>query len=147
MQEAESIVLGGQTQKDGSAAHMKAAVDIYERHGVVRPNRATSIVRDGGVTISEAQRATSKFIDDKPVTREAAEGVIGAETRDRPDMTTHPGGVAASAVAAAGVNKDFLCYAMGFQSFTGLLGHNSEPNATAIAYDMSQSSSNMFGSE
>ncbi|CDP03643.1 unnamed protein product [Coffea canephora] len=51
-------------------------------------------------------RATSKFIDDKPVTREAAEGVIGAETRDRPDMTTHPGGVAASAVAAAGVNKD-----------------------------------------
>ena len=55
MQEAESIVLRGQTQKDGSTAHMKAAADIYERRGVVRPNRATSIVRDGGVTISEAQ--------------------------------------------------------------------------------------------
>ncbi|PIN14565.1 hypothetical protein CDL12_12799 [Handroanthus impetiginosus] len=50
--------------------------------------------------------ATAKLTDDKPVTREDAEGVIAAEFRNNPDMATHPGGVAASVVAAARLNKE-----------------------------------------
>lgn len=41
---------------------------------------------------------------DKPVTREDAEGIISAEIRNNPDMSTYPGGVAASVAAAAKVN-------------------------------------------
>ncbi|KAK6120075.1 hypothetical protein DH2020_046205 [Rehmannia glutinosa] len=50
--------------------------------------------------------ATEKLIDDKPATREDAEGVIFAEIRNKPDMATHPGGVAASVAAAARLNQE-----------------------------------------
>jgi len=50
--------------------------------------------------------ATTKLVGDKPVTREDAEGVISAEIRNKPDMATHPGGVAASMAAAARLNQD-----------------------------------------
>lgn len=40
------------------------------------------------------------------MTREDAEGVIGAEVRNNPDMVTHPGGVASSMAAAARLNQD-----------------------------------------
>ncbi|KAI9119389.1 hypothetical protein K1719_010064 [Acacia pycnantha] len=43
---------------------------------------------------------------DKQVTREDAEGVIGAEIRNKPDMKTTPGGVAASVAAAATINQN-----------------------------------------
>ncbi|KAI3449655.1 hypothetical protein Pfo_006320 [Paulownia fortunei] len=49
--------------------------------------------------------ATAKLIDDKPVTREDAEGVISAEVRNKPDMTPSPGGVAAAMAAAAKLNQ------------------------------------------
>lgn len=39
------------------------------------------------------------------MTRRDAEGVIGAELRNDPNITTHPGGVAASLVAAARINQ------------------------------------------
>ncbi|KAK2973738.1 hypothetical protein RJ640_019738 [Escallonia rubra] len=50
--------------------------------------------------------ATTKLPDDKPVTREDAEGVIGAELRNNPDLATHPGGVASSMAAAARLNQE-----------------------------------------
>ncbi|KAL6527656.1 hypothetical protein OROMI_029467 [Orobanche minor] len=50
--------------------------------------------------------ATAKLPDDKPVTREDAEGVISAEIRNKPEMATHPGGVAASVAAAARLNQE-----------------------------------------
>ncbi|KAL0418722.1 UNVERIFIED_CONTAM: Late embryogenesis abundant protein D-34 [Sesamum radiatum] len=49
--------------------------------------------------------ATAKLTVDKPVTREDAEGVISAEIRNKPELATHPGGVAASVAAAARLNE------------------------------------------
>lgn len=51
------------------------------------------------------QDATTKLSDDKPVTREDAEGIISAEIRNKPDMRTTPGGVASSMAAAARLNQ------------------------------------------
>ncbi|KAI3460892.1 hypothetical protein Pfo_017555 [Paulownia fortunei] len=50
--------------------------------------------------------ATAKLTGDKPATREDAEGVIYAEIRNKEDMATHPGGVAASVAAAARLNQE-----------------------------------------
>ncbi|KAK4357396.1 hypothetical protein RND71_023006 [Anisodus tanguticus] len=50
--------------------------------------------------------ATRKLIDDKEVKKEDAEGVVGAEIRNKPDLATHPGGVAESmTTAASNLNK------------------------------------------
>ncbi|XP_039059249.1 late embryogenesis abundant protein 47-like isoform X2 [Hibiscus syriacus] len=49
--------------------------------------------------------ATSKLPSDKPATRKDAEGVMGAEMRNDPNLTTHPAGVAASIAAAARLNQ------------------------------------------
>ncbi|XP_027935703.1 late embryogenesis abundant protein D-34-like [Vigna unguiculata] len=50
--------------------------------------------------------AREKLQGDKAVTREDAEGVIGAELRNKLDMKTTPGGVAASMAAAATINQN-----------------------------------------
>ncbi|XP_015891517.2 late embryogenesis abundant protein D-34 [Ziziphus jujuba] len=50
--------------------------------------------------------ATTKLPSDKAVTREDAEGVIGAEIRNNTNMSTTPGGVAASMAAAARINQN-----------------------------------------
>ncbi|KAL3537895.1 hypothetical protein ACH5RR_001261 [Cinchona calisaya] len=49
--------------------------------------------------------ASTKLPSDKPVTRRDAEGVIGAELRNDPNLSTRPGGVAASLAAAARLNQ------------------------------------------
>ncbi|KAK7277859.1 hypothetical protein RJT34_22878 [Clitoria ternatea] len=49
--------------------------------------------------------ATSKLPADRPATRRDAEGVTGAEMRNDPNLTTHPGGVSASVAAAARLNN------------------------------------------
>ncbi|KAG6427276.1 hypothetical protein SASPL_111518 [Salvia splendens] len=49
--------------------------------------------------------ASSKLPSDKAVTRRDAEGVIGAELRNDPNLCTRPGGVAASIAAAARLNQ------------------------------------------
>lgn len=51
------------------------------------------------------QGATGKLASDKPVGREDAEGVVTAELRNSSNLTTHPGGVAASIAAAARLNE------------------------------------------
>ncbi|KAK9160993.1 hypothetical protein Syun_007334 [Stephania yunnanensis] len=51
------------------------------------------------------QDASAKLPSDKPATRQDAEGITAAEMRNDPDMSTHPGGVAASVVAAARLNE------------------------------------------
>ncbi|KZV26114.1 late embryogenesis abundant protein D-34 [Dorcoceras hygrometricum] len=48
--------------------------------------------------------ASTKLPCDKAVTRRDAEGVIGAELRNDPNLCTRPGGVAASLAAAARLN-------------------------------------------
>lgn len=57
------------------------------------------------------QEASSKLPSDKPVTRRDAEGVIGAELRNDPNLCTRPGGVAASVAAAARLNQGCLAHA------------------------------------
>ncbi|XP_050942063.1 late embryogenesis abundant protein D-34 isoform X2 [Cucumis melo] len=49
--------------------------------------------------------ATEKLATDKVVSRQDVEGVVSAELRNNPSMTTHPGGVAASISAAARLNE------------------------------------------
>ncbi|XP_073147391.1 late embryogenesis abundant protein 47-like [Henckelia pumila] len=49
--------------------------------------------------------ASTKLPSDKAVTRRDAEGVIGAELRNDPNLCTRPGGVAASLAAAARLNQ------------------------------------------
>lgn len=49
--------------------------------------------------------ATTVLPADKPATRQDAEGVVGAEIRNRQDMSTTPGGVAASVTVAARMNE------------------------------------------
>ncbi|KAF9622635.1 hypothetical protein IFM89_032534 [Coptis chinensis] len=49
--------------------------------------------------------ARTKLPADKEVTREDAEGVIGTELRNNPNMSTYPGGVADSMAAAARMNQ------------------------------------------
>nr|KYP74423.1 hypothetical protein KK1_007101 [Cajanus cajan] len=49
--------------------------------------------------------ATSKLPADRAATRRDAEGVTGAEMRNDPNLTTHPGGVSASVAAAARINQ------------------------------------------
>ncbi|KAG5587163.1 hypothetical protein H5410_047597 [Solanum commersonii] len=70
--------------------------------------RAASInaQTDDKTTLGDVLRdATSKLIDDKAVKKEDAEGVVGAEIRNTPDLATHPGGVAASITTASNLNK------------------------------------------
>ncbi|KAL7151420.1 hypothetical protein ABFS83_04G029900 [Erythranthe nasuta] len=49
--------------------------------------------------------AISKLPDDRAVTKEDAEAAVAAELRNKLDMTTYPGGVAASMVTAARLNQ------------------------------------------
>ncbi|KAL3505928.1 hypothetical protein ACH5RR_031310 [Cinchona calisaya] len=49
--------------------------------------------------------ATMKLPADKVATRQDAEGVVTAELRNNPNLTTYPGGVAASVAAAARLNE------------------------------------------
>jgi len=51
------------------------------------------------------QDATSKLPSDRAATRRDAEGVTGAEMRNDPNLTTHPGGVSAAVAAAARLNQ------------------------------------------
>ena len=54
------------------------------------------------------QDASEKLVGDKPVTREDAEAVIYAEARNKDDLSTNPGGVAAVVAAAARLNQKWL---------------------------------------
>ncbi|CAN8268746.1 unnamed protein product [Cochlearia groenlandica] len=50
--------------------------------------------------------ATGKLLADKAATRQDAEGVVSAELRNNPNLSTHPGGVAASLTVAAKLNEE-----------------------------------------
>ncbi|CAL0300590.1 unnamed protein product [Lupinus luteus] len=58
-------------------------------------------------TLSDVvSNARERLSSDKTVTKEDAEGVIGAEIRNKKDMITTPGGVAASVAASATLNQN-----------------------------------------
>ncbi|CAJ1969321.1 unnamed protein product [Sphenostylis stenocarpa] len=77
--------------------------------------RAQSAATRNTRTVPDSQKTTlsdvladarEKLPADKAVTREDAEGVIGAELRNKLDMRTTPGGVAASMAVAATINQN-----------------------------------------
>ncbi|GER55299.1 lipid-transfer protein [Striga asiatica] len=128
--EAEAITIGEALEATALSAGDKP-VDVSDAAAIAAAEvRATGLghVVPGGVA-AEAQSAaaynlgvtqkedkaklgdiladaTTKLTDDKAVTREDAEGVIFAEVRNKADMATHPGGVAASVAAAARLNQE-----------------------------------------
>ncbi|CAN4091320.1 unnamed protein product [Withania somnifera] len=66
-----------------------------------------SVMRDEDkVKLGDVLSSATKVLPaDKPATRQDAEGVLGAELRNKPDMSTTPGGVAASITVAARMNE------------------------------------------
>ncbi|KAM3356289.1 late embryogeneis abundant protein 31 [Capsicum galapagoense] len=66
-----------------------------------------SMIRDEDkVKLGDVLSSATKMLPaDKPATRQDAEGVVGAELRNKPDMSTTPGGVAASVTVAARMNE------------------------------------------
>ncbi|XP_054799724.1 late embryogenesis abundant protein D-34 [Prosopis cineraria] len=96
------------------AAEMRATGRNQITPGGVAATAQSAATRNAR-TLSYEQRTTlsdvlteakQKLPADKQVTREDAEGVIGAEIRNKPDMKTTPGGVAASVAAAATLNQN-----------------------------------------
>ncbi|GMY16689.1 late embryogenesis abundant protein D-34 [Fagus crenata] len=80
----------------GVAAMAQSAADVNPR----------VMLDENKTTLSDVLAdATGRLQADKAVTREDAEGVIGAEIRNKPDMSTTIGGVAASIAAAARLNQ------------------------------------------
>uniref|UniRef100_A0A7N0ZTW2 SMP domain-containing protein n=1 Tax=Kalanchoe fedtschenkoi TaxID=63787 RepID=A0A7N0ZTW2_KALFE len=81
---------GGLASAAQSAATFNASVDVEDQK-----------VKLGHLLTD----ATWKLPADKVVTRQDAEGVMGAELRNSPDLATHPGGVSAAIAAAARLNE------------------------------------------
>ncbi|KAJ0264731.1 Late embryogenesis abundant protein 32 [Hirschfeldia incana] len=84
------IAPGGIAASAQSAANHNATVDLDE---------------DKIKLVDVLAGATGKLQADKAATRQDAEGVVSAELRNNPNLTTHPGGVAASVTAAARLNE------------------------------------------
>ncbi|XP_031131657.1 late embryogenesis abundant protein 47 [Ipomoea triloba] len=116
--EATALTAGDKPVDYGDAAAIQAAeVRATGRTNIVpggvaaaaqsAASRNARATRDEEKTkLSEIlSEASSKLPSDKPVTRKDAEGVIGAELRNDPNLCTRPGGVAASVAAAARLNS------------------------------------------
>lgn len=113
--EVTALSAGNKVVEQSDAAAIQAAevraagVNAPGGVGAAAQSAATHNLRtmadDDKVRLSDIlSDASVKLPIDKPVTREDAEGIISAEIRNNPDMSTYPGGVAASVAAAAKVN-------------------------------------------
>ncbi|KAJ4954891.1 hypothetical protein NE237_011674 [Protea cynaroides] len=81
----------------GVAAAAQSAANLNE--GIIRDEdkvKLADVLTD----------AAEKLAADKKATRQDAEGVVAAELRNDPNLSTHPGGVAASVTAAARLNEN-----------------------------------------
>ncbi|GLU03545.1 hypothetical protein SLE2022_207380 [Rubroshorea leprosula] len=93
---AEMRATGGNERKHGGLGTMARSVANFN----VRAEKD-----DDRITISDlVADATTTLPSDKAVTREDAEGVIGAEMRNKAEAGTTPGGVGEAMAAAARVN-------------------------------------------
>ncbi|XP_068651340.1 late embryogenesis abundant protein D-34-like [Aristolochia californica] len=116
--EATGITAGGKPVDQSDAAAIEAAEVRATGSNIIRPGgvaaaaqsavtaNTRTMLDEAKTTLAEVlSDATRKLLSDKPVTREDAEGVISAELRNSPNMSTHPGGVAATMAAAATLNE------------------------------------------
>ncbi|CAM8994728.1 unnamed protein product [Rhodiola kirilowii] len=97
IQAAEARATGSYTMTPGGVAAMaQSAVTLNEQ----------IVAEEQKITLSDVLTdAAKKLPGDRAVTREDAEGVIGAEIKNHPNLTTYPGGVAASMATAARHNQ------------------------------------------
>ncbi|XP_068651264.1 late embryogenesis abundant protein D-34-like [Aristolochia californica] len=117
--EASALSAGEKPVDLGDAAAIEAAEMRARGRNVVEPggvaasaqsaasaNARTALDEEKTTLADLLTDATAKLPADKPVTREDAEAIARAELRNSPNMGTYPGGVAASLVAAATLNRD-----------------------------------------
>ncbi|KAK6120850.1 hypothetical protein DH2020_045406 [Rehmannia glutinosa] len=108
--EATALTAGHRPVDYSDAAAIQAAeVRATGRTNIV-PGGVAAAAQDEDKTklgdiLSVIHDASAKLPSDKAVTRRDAEGVIGAELRNDPNLCTRPGGVAASVAAAARLNQ------------------------------------------
>ncbi|KAK6937551.1 Late embryogenesis abundant protein, SMP subgroup domain, partial [Dillenia turbinata] len=113
--EATALSAGDKPVDQNDADAIQAAEVRATGTNVITPGGVAAQAQSAAVANARTMRdedkatlsddATAKLPADKPATREDAEGVIGAEIRNKPDLTTHLGGVAASVAAAARLNQ------------------------------------------
>ncbi|XP_009370807.2 late embryogenesis abundant protein D-34-like [Pyrus x bretschneideri] len=114
--EASALTAGDKPIEQSDAAAIQAAEMRATGRNEIAPGGAAAVAqyaasvnpRDVNKTKlgDVLEDATEKLPADKPVTREDAKAVIGAEIRNSPNMATTPGGVAESLAAAAGLNQN-----------------------------------------
>ncbi|KAJ3673580.1 hypothetical protein LUZ60_005572 [Juncus effusus] len=116
--EAAALTAGDKPVEQSDAAAIRAAEARATGSGVTVPGGIAAqaqSVADSNATAREEDKAklrdilsdaTAKLPADKAVDRDDAARVVGAEIRNKADMTTTPGGVAASVAAAARLNQD-----------------------------------------
>lgn len=96
---AAEIRATGRMQAVPGGVAAKAQAAAAHNIGTIREENKTKL----GDILADAK---SRLPKDKPATRVDAEGVIAAETRNKPDLATYPGGVASAVAAAAKVNQE-----------------------------------------
>ncbi|KAE8009743.1 hypothetical protein FH972_006162 [Carpinus fangiana] len=117
--EASALSAGDKTVDQSDAAAIQAAEVRATRTNEVIPGGVASMAQSAAdvnprIMLDQAKTrlsdvlsdASGRLPTDKEVTREDAEGVIGAEIRNKRDMSTTPGGVAAAIAAAATLNQN-----------------------------------------
>ncbi|KAL6005242.1 hypothetical protein ACLOJK_005804 [Asimina triloba] len=117
--EASALTAGYKPVEQSDAAAIQAAEARATGRNVPAPGGVASTAQSAATmnerTIRDEDKtklaevlsdASGRLPADKAVTREDAEGVVGAELRNNPNMATYPGGVAASVAAAAQLNQN-----------------------------------------
>ncbi|RZC88396.1 hypothetical protein C5167_016199 [Papaver somniferum] len=117
--EATALTAGDKPVDQSDAAAIQAAEVRATGRNVITPGGVaaaaqaaatynTRVARDEDKTTlgDVLTDAALKLPADKEATPRDAEGVVGAEMRNDPNLATHPGGVAASVVAAARLNQN-----------------------------------------
>ncbi|KAI3924980.1 hypothetical protein MKX01_009808 [Papaver californicum] len=117
--EATALTAGDKPVDQSDAAAIQAAEVRATGRNVITPGGVAAAAQAAATFNARVWRdedkttlgdvltdAAVKLPADKEVTRRDAEGVVGAEMRNNPNLVTHPGGVAASVVAAARLNQN-----------------------------------------
>ncbi|XP_010256052.1 PREDICTED: late embryogenesis abundant protein D-34 [Nelumbo nucifera] len=117
--EASAISAGDKPVDQSDAAAIQAAEARASRQNITAPGGIAATAQSAASMNARTMRdedkiklgdvltdATARLPSDKAASREDAERVVGAELRNNINMATHPGGVAASVVAAASLNQN-----------------------------------------
>ncbi|KAI3951705.1 hypothetical protein MKW98_013763 [Papaver atlanticum] len=81
--------------------YMRQRDGVQTAHGLNLIGRSSLLESSTGSSLLNILDAAFKLPADKEATPRDAEGVVGAEMRNNPNLVTHPGDVAASVVSAA----------------------------------------------